>query len=316
MITDGGGPVTEDARTPGSLPVAELRALKERLVALDVTAGARWAAAGALEAVRTAGRGGPVRDAGERAALAELLQVAAWIAFDAEQQPLSRWLHLRALQLAAGERESGPSEVEPLILAVLSMQEEHLGRPASSLRIAGSVLARADLPGRVAAIFHVRAGRALARLGQGPRAERALRTAGELLAEGPSDRDPAWAWWFDRAELDGHAGLARAALGDPEGAAGLLHGAAYAGGDGPAYRVLFAAELARVLARGGDWHAAEAVMSGLVGAVPGIGSVRALRVMVDAVRLVGQGHRVPRPVRATARDLGHVLRGVGGVRDR
>ncbi|MGW2271165.1 hypothetical protein [Streptomyces yangpuensis] len=310
MITgEGAGRVTEDARAPGSLPVAELKALKERLVALDVSAGARWAVAGALEAVRTADRGGPVRDAGERAALAELLQVAAWITFDAEQHPVSRWLHLRALELACGERESAPAEVEPLVLAVLSMQEEHLGRPASSLRIARSVLARADLPGRVAAIFHVRAGRALARLGQGSRAGRALRTAGELLADGPSDRDPAWAWWFDRAELEGHEGLARAALGDPEGAAALLHGAAHAGGDGPAYRVLFAAELTRVLARAGDWREAEAAMSGLVGAVPGVGSVRALRVMGDAVRLVGQGPRVPRRTRDTARDLGRVLRG-------
>lgn len=294
------------------MPVAELKALKERLVALDVAAGARWAAAGALEAVRTADRGGPVRDAEERAAVAELLQVAAWITFDAEQQPASRWLHLRARELARGEGESGPAEVEALILAVLSMQEEHLGRPACSLRIARSVLARGDLPGRVAAIFHVRAGRALARLGQGPRAERALRTAGELLADGSSVRDPAWAWWFDRAGLDGHEGLARAAPGDPEGAAALLYGAAHAGGDGPAYRVLFAAELARVLARTGDWREAGAAMSGLVGAVPGVGSVRALRVRGDAVRLVGRGHGVPRRTRDTARELGRVLSGLRG----
>ncbi|WP_157879638.1 hypothetical protein [Streptomyces yangpuensis] len=99
------------------------------------------------------------------------MQVAAQITFDAEQQPFSRQLHLRALELASGERELGPAEVEPIVLAVLSMQEEHLGRPASSLRIAGSVPARADLPGRVAAIFPVRAGRALARLVQGPRAD-------------------------------------------------------------------------------------------------------------------------------------------------
>ncbi|MEJ8640328.1 hypothetical protein WKI68_00610 [Streptomyces sp. MS1.HAVA.3] len=192
------------------------------------------------------------------------------------------------------------------------MQEEHLGRPLSSLRIASSVLARDALPGRVAAIFHVRAGRALARLGRGPEAGRSLRTAAELLADRPTARDPAWAWWFDRAELDGHHGLARAALGDLDAAAALLHGAAHAGGDGPAYRVLFAAELARVLARAGDWREADTAMSTLMGAVPAVGSVRALRTMDRAARLVAHGRRVPRRTRDTARHLALALRDTAG----
>ncbi|MEU7725574.1 hypothetical protein AB0B78_10035 [Streptomyces sp. NPDC040724] len=296
--------------------VVEVKALTEELVALDVTAGARWAVGAALEAVRTVGGRGPVRDdAGrddaERAARAELPQVAAWIAFDAERHGVSRRLHLRALELARGGRGPGPATVEPLILAVLAMQEEHLGRPGSSLRIASSVLAREDLPGRVAAIFQVRAGRALARLGRGPEAGRALRTAAELLADPPTDRDPRWAWWFDRPELEGHQGLARAALGDLDAAAALLHGAAHAGGDGPAYRVLFAAELARVLARAGDWRETDTAMATLIDAVPAVGSVRALRTMGRAARLVEGGRRVPRRTRETARHLARSLRESG-----
>ncbi|MFG2987764.1 hypothetical protein ACGFZK_00300 [Streptomyces sp. NPDC048257] len=292
--------------------------MAEELVALDVASGARWAVGPALEAVRTAGwsRPAPGDDAG-RAALAELFQVAAWIAFDAERHGVSRRLHLRALELARGSGAGGAgggggpgAAVEPLILAVLAMQEEHLGRPGSSLRIASSVLAREGLPGRVAAIFHVRAGRARARMGNAPRAGRALRTAAELLADPPTDRDPAWAWWFDRHELDGHHGLARAALGDLDSAAALLHGAAHADGDGgPAYRVLFAAELARVQARAGDWREADTVMSTLMDAVPAVGSVRALRTMGHAARLVEHGRRVPRRTRDTARHLALALDG-------
>ncbi|MFF4434125.1 hypothetical protein ACFYZ4_33860 [Streptomyces sp. NPDC001513] len=297
-----GGPVE------GEVSVAEVKALAEGLVALDVAAGARWAVGAALEAVRTVDGGGPVRDDAGRAAHAELFQVAAWIAFDAERHGLSRRLHRRALELARGGRGAGPATVEPLVLAVLAMQEEHLGRPARSLRIASSVLAREDLPGRVAAIFQVRAGRALARLGRGPEAGRALRTAAELLADPPTDRDPSWAWWFDRPELEGHQGLARAALGDLDAAAALLHGAAHADGDGPAYRVLFAAELARVLALAGDWRETDTAMGALMDAVPAVGSVRALRVMGRAARLVEGGRRVPRRTRDTARHLARALR--------
>lgn len=290
------------------LSVVEVKALTEELVALDVSAGARWAVEAALAAVRTVGRSRPVPGGAERAALAELFQVAAWIAFDAERHGVSQRLHLRSLELARGDREAEPAAVEPLVLAVLAMQEEHLGRPASSLRIASRVLARAELPGRVAAIFHVRAGRALARLGRGPEAGRALRAAAELLADRPTDRDPSWAWWFDQRELDGHHGLARAALGDLETAAALLYGAAHADGDGPAYRVLFAAELAGVLARAGDWRETDAAMSALVGAVPAVGSVRALRAMERTARLVGRGRRVPRRTRDTAHHLALALR--------
>ncbi|MFE5557054.1 hypothetical protein [Streptomyces sp. NPDC056544] len=295
----------------------DLTALAQELVALDVAAGARWAVGPALAAVRAVGRSRPEPREGvaERAARAELYQVAAWIAFDAERHGVSRRLHLRALELARSDPAEGPdAAVEPLILAVLAMQEEHLGRPAHSLRIASSVLAREALPGRVAAIFHVRAGRALARMGNGPLAGRALGTAAELLADRPTDRDPAWAWWFDRHELDGHHGLARAALGDLGAAAALLHDAAHAGGggdgdgDGPAYRVLFAAELALVQARAGDWREVDAAMATLMDGVSCVGSVRALRVLGRAARLVEDGRRVPRRTRDTARHLALALR--------
>ncbi|MFJ3859408.1 hypothetical protein ACIPRL_24610 [Streptomyces sp. NPDC090085] len=290
------------------LGVGEVRALARGLVELDVSVGARWAVGRALEAAYTVGRSGPVRDAEARAARAELFQVAAWIAFDAECHAVSRRLHLRALELARGQEGSDSAGVEPLVRAVLSMQEEHLGRPVGSLRIARAVLARPGLPGRVGAIFQVRAARALARMGREAPAERALRTAADLLADGPTERDPAWAWWFDGPEYDGHHGLARAALGDLEGAAALLYGAARAGGEGPAYRVLFAAELARVLARAGDWREAGTALSALAEAVPAVGSVRALRAMGDAARLVGSGRRVPRRTRDAARELTLALR--------
>jgi hypothetical protein len=136
---------------------------------------------------------------------------------------------------------------------------------------------------------------------------RALRTAGELLASGPGGRDPAWAWWFDRAELDGHHGLALARLGDLDAAAEALHSATTAvhsaatGGEGPAYRAVFAAELIRVLARAGAWREADHWLSQLAESVPRLGSARAVRALEDAVRTVERGRGVTRALRETSR---------------
>ncbi|MER7466905.1 DNA-binding protein [Streptomyces sp. NPDC097981] len=287
-------------------------ALTAELLETDRTAGARRAAPAALRAVCSvecaASAGRPLRtaSAAERSALMELFEVAAWILFDAEQHGTSRRLSRRALALARTLPEESRS-VELLVLSVLCLQAAHLGRPADSLRMSSSVLARRDLPGRVAAVFHVREARAQAQLRRRQGAVRSLTTARELLADGPSERDPSWTWWFDRAELDGHHGLALADLGDLDGAASLLHGAT-AAGDAPAYRSLFSTELASVLARAGAWRDTDALLSGLVESVPDIGSVRALGALVRTVRLIERGPRVPRALRDTGRDLAEALR--------
>ncbi|WP_158708525.1 hypothetical protein [Streptomyces sp. NRRL S-244] len=285
-------------------------ALTAELLETDRTAGARRAAPAALRAVASVAATGrrPLRSscAAERSALMELLQVAAWMLFDAERHGISQRLSRRALALARTLPEEARS-VELLVLSVLCLQEEHLGRPATSLRISSSVLAGRDLPARVAAIFHVREARARARLRQGRRALRSLAAARELLADGPCERDPSWTWWFDRSELDGHHGLALADLGDLDGAASLLHEAA-AAGDAPAYRSLFSTELASVLARAGAWRETDAWLSGLVGSVPDIGSVRALNALARTTRTIERGPRVPRALRDTSGHLAASLR--------
>ncbi|MEU9982239.1 DNA-binding protein [Streptomyces sp. NPDC050856] len=292
----------------------DIAALTAELLALDRASGARAAAPAAVRAVRAL-RAAPPAPAGpwrgrppggrERAELAELFEVAAWILFDAEHHAASYRLNRRALALARGLREDGRS-IELLTLSVLSMQEAHLGRPGDSLRISSSVLAGADLPPRVAALFHLREARAHAQLKRRSEALRSLRTGRELLSDRPSAQDPSWAWWLDRAEFDGHHGLALADLGDLDGAAALLHGATEAG-DGPAYRSLFATELARVLATAGAWREADAWLSSLVESVPGIGSVRALNSLGHAAHLIEHGRGVPRGLRDTTRHLRMLL---------
>ncbi len=282
------------------LMVPDVAALTRRIIDLDITVGARRAARTAMRILREI-EDRPRPEGGEAsAALAELLQVAAWTLFDAEHHAQARLLHRQALALSRRHTDRTSVEsVELLILSVMSMQEEHLGRPDEALRISSSVLARTDLPPCVRAIFHVREARAHARLHQRSPALRSLRQAEELLQDGPSTRDPQWAWWFDRAELLGHHGLTLAALGDLEDAAAFLHEAALPG-PGPAYRVLFATELARVLAQAGAWQETEASLFGLADSIPSIGSARATGSLAIALRHLERGRHVPRRLRDTA----------------
>ncbi|MER5929540.1 DNA-binding protein [Streptomyces sp. NPDC002054] len=284
------------------------------LLEIDRMYGARYAAPAAVRAVRAAG--GVDRRAGAAGseALAELFEVVGWILFDAERHGASYRMNQRALALArsapaAREDVGHGASVELLTLSVLCMQHAHLGRPRDSLRISSAVLARAGLPERVAAIFRVREARAQAQMQQRRAALGSLSAARDLLADGPSDRDPAWTWWFDRTELDGHHGLAHAELGEPEQAAVLLHGAA-AAGDAPAYRSLFATELAYVLARAGAWREADAWLSTLLDSVPRMGSVRALNALGRAARTIERADGVTRGLRDTNGQLSELLRRV------
>ncbi|WP_101255131.1 DNA-binding protein [Streptomyces barkulensis] len=290
----------------------DVRAMTAELLALDRTLGARHAAPLALRSVRAVeaaeaayGADTAISGLADPADLAEFFEVAAWILFDAERHGPSYRLNRRALALTRRLPEEERS-IELLVLSVLSMQQAHLMRPRASLRTSSAVLAGRDLPPRVAALFHVRQARAYAQLGARARAMRSLDAAREMSADGPSERDPAWSWWFDRAELDGHHGLVLADLGDAEGAAALLH-AAVASDGGPAYRALFAADLARVLARAGAWRETDALLSALAESAPRMGSVRALNSLRQAVAAVGEGRRVPRALRGTTEDLAVLL---------
>ncbi|RLV04537.1 hypothetical protein CTZ27_11515 [Streptomyces griseocarneus] len=305
------GPALQRAHGGDVLPrlllASDITALTRRIIDLDVKVGARRAARTATRILQEVERRPRPEGSEASAALAELFQVAAWTLFDAEHHAQARLLHRQALALSRRHADRAAVEsVELLILSMMSMQEEHLGRPGQALRISSSVLARTDLPPRVRAIFHVREARAHARLRRRSPALRSLRQAEELFQDGPGAQDPQWAWWFDRTELLGHHGLALAALGDPEDAAAFLHEAALPAA-GPAYRVLFATELTRVLARAGAWQETEACLSRLAGSVPSIGSARALASLSSALRHVERGRSVPRGLRDTARQVTQLL---------
>ncbi len=75
------------------------------------------------------------------AALGELAQVGAWIAYDAEHQALARQLTTEAL---LHSRLAGDRHQELFELAQLAMQSIHVGRPTEALQIADQVIEDED----------------------------------------------------------------------------------------------------------------------------------------------------------------------------
>lgn len=200
-------------------------------------------------------------------------EVAAWIAYDADQQPQSRLLCHEAM---LASRMAGDRGMEVFELTHLAMQSVHLHRSAEALRVADDLLDGPALAGRVAAVALLRRGRALAQLGDRPRALAAIGKAGSLIADGPGGRDPEWTWWLDEAEFTWHRGMANAELGDWGAAVGLFHGSS-AGRD-PAGRARSryndAAHLLNALVHVRAWAEAEPVARELIGLAAEVGSAR------------------------------------------
>lgn len=150
-----------------------------------------------------------------QAAVAELGEVAAWLAYDAEHQDTSRQLAADALLHA---RLASDTDMERFLLSHLSMQAVYTGRPAEGLAIADRVLAEAPHSRRVEAMFRLRRARALGGLGNQTAALDELHHAVADLADGTRAGDPHWTWWLHDAELAVHEARLRAATGDVRGA--------------------------------------------------------------------------------------------------
>ncbi|GGJ96747.1 hypothetical protein GCM10010123_28450 [Pilimelia anulata] len=205
--------------TPGD--IAALYRTIDDLVTLDTIRGSTGLAPRAAAEFRTAAArlGADPRAARDAAAVvAELGEVAAWIAHDADDQPASRRLAGEALLIA---RRAGDVNMERFLVSHLSMQAAHLGRGTEALALADRALAGGPRSKRVRAMFAVRRARGLALLGDRDAALDALAAARSLLADSVRIEDPQWTWWLHEAELAIHEARIRAAVGDLRGAVDL-----------------------------------------------------------------------------------------------
>jgi hypothetical protein len=219
-------PVANDTNSALRLPdgaqadtdyIESLDALIKRLAELDGMHGGADVAPIALRCFRRAQRvlgEGRYPHSLERdleAVTAELGELAGWLLFDAERHDESRLVNTEALTLA---RIAGDMSIEWFVLTNQAHASVHTGRHREALRISKDMTCDKNLPGRVRALFDVRAARALAGLGDGATALRTFDRARSRFLDGTTARDPAWSWWFDERELAGHEGMIHAVLGN------------------------------------------------------------------------------------------------------
>lgn len=281
--------------------VEELRASITELVTLDGQQGGTGLAPLAERMFRAAagkwatGKCPANLEADFAATVAELGEVAGWLAFDAAQHDRVAWLNRAALHFA---RYAGDAGMELFVLGNMALHEQETGRSREAMRTVRR-MEEFRLSPRLRVLVALRRARATADLGD-ERSIALIRRAQAGVDDGVRRTDPQWAWWVDSRELQVHEGAVLRALGHPgravdcyaaawQGVPSSYRWAAYIGG----------ASLVSVLIDVRSWAEAERVAEDVAGLASEVSSAR------TAVRL--------REAAVTARRLGAPSRLVGMV---
>lgn len=211
------GPVAADNGPPADADfVASLHSAIAQFVRMDSLLGSGEVVDAVVRRFRDAQRvlaSGRYRVGVERdleAATAELGEVAGWMLIDAQRHDDARLINSEALMLA---QIAGDTSMQWFILSNQALAGAYSGRHREALRISERFGEDLRVPARVRAMFRLRQARALGHLGDESAARSAFGRARATFGDGVSNRDPAWAWWFNARELDGHAGSMFAAMG-------------------------------------------------------------------------------------------------------
>ncbi|MBB4913774.1 hypothetical protein [Streptosporangium saharense] len=272
--------------------VLALRDANRHLVALDNAYGGGELVAIACRAFRNAGAGlasGRCPPAVERdlqAAVGETGEIAAWIAYDADRQALSRQLIHEAMMIS---RLAGDRGMELLQFSHLSMQGVYLHRSREALSLADSVIDDRRLSGRTSTLFQMRRARALAQLDERRDALKALSAAHAHLGDGVGSSDPPWAWWIDDHELAYHEAVCHGDLGSWDRAVEVI-GRAVEGCEAGRTRCSFndRAQQLDILVRAGAWREAEPVLVTLLAEVGEVGSHRTDNLLTTVADRLGR----------------------------
>ncbi|MEU3306736.1 DNA-binding protein [Nocardiopsis sp. NPDC055551] len=267
------GPEIFAERPVGGTDTTRVRSVTKGLIALDELTGGTDLLPMAVRNARSSHQAALVGDDKEMAsAAAEALQVAGWLAFDADDHLLARRLTSASVLTS---RAGGDRFAELFALAQLAMQDAHEYRPDQARTVCEHVL-KQDVSPRIRGLFELRLARAQGQEGTPVRARETLNRARARLRGEDRDRDPPWTWWITDAELSWHEAMIHVDNEDWGAAVELFESAL--GGRPPGYErgvLNDAAHLAHALTRVGAWPDAEQVLR--VAVVPAVGRVRSGR---------------------------------------
>jgi hypothetical protein len=151
-------------------------------------------------------------------ALAEIGQLAGWMAFDAGEHGLAQRYFLTALR---GAREAGDRSMTAHVLGDLAFQAASSGRGADAVTI-GQVAdaTAAKTPATVRASVATRLAYGYAVAGQLREFDRAYKSGLDMLAERSQSDEPAWMYFLTPSHLDAQAGYSLIHAGVLAGASG------------------------------------------------------------------------------------------------
>jgi hypothetical protein len=157
--------------------------------------------------------------------VAELAQLAGWVASDAGQYIEAQRVYLSGVSAARGARDH---VLVGQLLSSLSYQTANIGDPVDA-----ALLARSAVKGTngtttpvVRALLLERLAWTLARTRDHDGTRRALDAADDAYDQrSEGTEEPEWVYWLDRKEIDVMAGRCLIELGDPMAAEPLLSGA-------------------------------------------------------------------------------------------
>lgn len=286
--------------------VQVLRESTQQIVRLDNLLGADDVAAVArrlLQSVKRQLREGRYQSKAEaplQAAAAELAELTGWLLFDSVQLAEAKRVAHEATLLS---RRAGDVGMEVLALTNLALQAQFEHEPEEAMQVIQTLhlVGETQAP-RVRAVVWMREGRVHSQLQNREEAVRAFDNARNLFLEGPHGAPP-WAWWIDQAELDFHAGMAHAELGDTAPAVELIQSAV--GGVAPNRvrdQTMYLAQLLGVLGHARAWSQAEDVVEELSASLTEVASQRTSTMLADSVGTLVHGG-APTDLIATARSL-------------
>ncbi|MEV4729878.1 helix-turn-helix transcriptional regulator [Saccharopolyspora sp. NPDC049426] len=213
------------------------------------------------------------------ATVAELGEVAGWLAFDAMQHDKARSFNLEALHLA---RLAGDVNMELFLLGNMALLAQETGQAREALRTV-ELMERFPLSPRLRVMAALRRARAAADLGD-ERALALIQQAQSQVDESLTDADPEWSWWVDRRELVMHEGSMWRAVGRLDRAVDRYAEALEAVPD--AYRwsaYIGGSWLVAALVEARSWSEAETAANELARLAPEVSSRRASQRLREAV---------------------------------
>jgi transcriptional regulator with XRE-family HTH domain len=290
-------PVEVDGTSTGPR-IAVLRRMDDLVGGPDLTGLTGRELRSALRRLRSPDLTGPQRRR-LLPAVAELAQLACWVAADAGDPGAVERAHRVGMRAALAAGAAPLAGHLMATLAHLNTGPDANGDSGMALARQGYRLARPRASATTRALLLHRVAFAAAHAGQRRACEQALASAERAFERRDPANDPSWVYWFDDAELTAMTGRCYAVLGRPRLAEPLLRAAL----DDRRIRLrpwaLYAAWLAAVhLDSGQVEEAAGTARAALLTAVR-VGSVRALR-QVTALHSRLRGHPTVPAVREYA----------------